>query len=49
MPVPRGPHHLPLAANTFARSCAKNICLDLQLTSLVSSSTLFRNRVILAF
>ena len=29
MPVPRGPHHLPLAASTFLRCCAKNTCLDL--------------------
>ena len=49
MPGPRGPHHLPLAASTFARCCAKKICLDLQQTSLVSFSTLFHNRLILAF
>ena len=49
MPGPRGPHHLTLAASTFARCCVKNICLDLQQTSLVNFSTFFRNRLILAF
>ena len=49
MPGPRDPHHLPLAASTLARCCAKYICHDLQQTSLVSFSTLFRNWLILAF
>ena len=49
MPGPQGPHHLPLAASTFVWFCSKNICLDLQQTSLVNFSTFFRCRLILAF
>ena len=36
---PRGPHHLPLVACTFAQCCAKNDYLALQQTSLVNFST----------
>ena len=48
MPGPRGPHHLPQADSTFARCCAKNICLDLRQTSFVNFSTFIRNKLILA-